>query len=108
MIVTTFNCILPCRQRDRHVQGGQLELNVQRYEVAPALPFRSAPHRASDDSPVAKKEVEADMPPAVTNDYECLGFDNPTFTSFQSSDDTATTAKLEGSDEKIDLADDSL
>ena len=109
MIVTTFNCILPYRQRDRHSQDGQLELNVQRYEVAPALPFRSAAHRASDDSPVAKKkELEADMPPAVTNDYECLGFDNPTFTSFQSSDDTATTAKLEGSDEKIDLADDSL
>lgn len=91
------------------MQDGQLELDVQRYEAAPPLPLRNAAHRASNDSPVAKKkEVEADVPPAVTNDYECLGFENSSFAGLQSSDDTATTAKLEDSDEKKNLADDSL
>ena len=59
-----------------------------------------------------KKEVEADVPPAMSNDYECLGFDNPSFTTFQSSDDTATTAEVGGGgggdEEKVDLADDPL
>ena len=56
-----------------------------------------------------KKEIEADVPKAMSNDYECLGFDNPTFSTFQASDGTDATAELGGGDEeKVNLADDSL
>ena len=99
-----------CRQRQRPLNlGGPLELNEQRYEHAPPLPLRNAPHTASDDSPVAKKkEVEADVPPAISNDYECVGFDNPSFTGLQSNDTVTTTEVGGGDGEKVDLADDSL
>ena len=65
--------------------------------------MRNDPHTTSDDSPV--EEVETDVPPAMSSDYECLGFDDPSFSTIHSRDDTATTAKVgggEGDEEKDD------
>lgn len=73
----------------------------------------STTHRNDDESPVAeKKAVEADvLPAAVSNDYECVGFDNPNFGAAQPTNiDEAdeTTTKMEGDEEKIDLTEDSI
>lgn len=98
---------------DHHVQSGQLELH-DRYEAArpPPLPLRrSATQRDRDESPVAeKKAVEADVLPAATssNDYECVGFDNPTFAAAQPTEADETITKVEGDEEKVDLNDDSI
>ncbi len=102
-----------CRHGDHHVQGGQLELhNVHdRYEAAPPLPLRNtanATQRDTDESPGAKeKAVEADVLPAAasSNDYECVGFDNPTFAAAQPTEADET---VEGDEEKVDLKDDSI
>ena len=73
-------------------------------------------HRDDDNKfPVAeKKAVEADvLPAASSNDYECVGFDNPIFAKFAAAQpaDTdkveETTTKVKGDEEKLDLADDS-
>ena len=80
------------------------------------MPLRniaSTTHRDDDESPVAeKKAVEADVLLAtVSNDYECVGFDNPTFGAAQPTDiDEAdeTTTKVEGDEEKVDLTEDSI
>ena len=80
------------------------------------MPLRhtaSATHRDDDESPVAKKKaVEADVSPAtLSNDYECIGFDNPNFgaarpTDIDETDETIT--KVGGDKEKVDLTDDSI
>ena len=70
-------------------------------------------HRDDDDKFLVakKKAVEADvLPAASSNDYECVGFDNPTFAAAQSADTDKveeTTTKVKGDEEKLDLADDS-
>ena len=103
------------RHSDHHVQGGQLELH-DRYEAAPPLLHKdtaSTMHRDDDDKPsvVAKKSVEADVLPVSSyNDYECFGFDNPTFVAAQPTDiDEAeeTATEVEGDEQKVDLANDS-
>lgn len=104
-----------CRHGDHHVQGGQLELH-DRYEAAPPppLPLRrntaSATQGDNDESPVAeKKAVEADvLPAAASNDYECVGFDNPTFAAAQPTEADETITKVERDEEKVDLKDDSI
>lgn len=54
-----------------------------------------------------EKAIEADIPPAIaSNDYECVGFNNPSFASIQSGDD-AKVAELVDSEEKTDVAEDS-
>lgn len=80
------------------------------------MPLRhtaSATHKDDDKSPVVKKKtVEADVPPAtLSNDYECIGFDNPNFgaaapTDIDEADETIT--KVEGDEEKVDPTDDSM
>ena len=53
----------------------------------------------TDESPVAKKKaIEADLPSSgatSSNDYECVGFDNPSFSTVQSRQDGTTVAELE-------------
>ena len=107
-----FDLITYYRQRDHHVQSGHLELN-ERYEAAPPLPLRNTAvaHRANDESPIAKdKATEAAAPPAtLSNDYECVGFDNPSFTAAKPSDEADDTiTELGGNEEKVDLTDDSI
>ena len=100
------------RHSDRHDQGGQVELH-NLYEAAPSLPPRTranATQRDGDESPVAEKRaVEADVPPAATsNDYECVGFDNPTFAAAQPTNIDETVTNVEGDEEKVDLTGDSV
>ena len=54
-----------------------------------------------------EKAIEADLPPAIaSNDYECVGFNNPSFASVQLGDD-ATVTELGDREEKTNVAEDS-
>ena len=60
-----------------------------------------------------KKAVEADLnlPPtlqAASNDYECVGFDNPAFGRIQSPDGANVAAEQEDEYIKVDQAEDSI
>ena len=96
------------RQEERDTQGRQLEMHEQRYEPAPPLPLRNSRHSDMEEPPAVKdKAIEADIPPTIaSNDYECVGFNNPSFASVQSGND-ATVTELVDSEEKTDLAEDS-